>query len=121
MAFTLKKLATPLLAASLLLPSLNAFSASTVAADPFTDDRPSALAMVTDLVILRPLGTAATAVGGVAWLLSLPFTLPVGGADEAGHVLVGEPAVYTFYRCLGCTRPGHKENNTMTNGTAAQK
>jgi hypothetical protein len=116
MAFTLKKLATPLLAASLLLPSLNAFAAP---ADPFNDGRPSALAMVTDLIILRPLGAVATVVGGVAYVVSLPFTLPVGGASEAGHVLVGEPAVYTFYRCLGCTRPGHK--NSEATSAASQE
>ncbi|HNN87397.1 MAG TPA: hypothetical protein PKK14_07800 [Pseudomonadales bacterium] len=104
MALTLKKLATPLLAASLLLPSLNAFAA---AADPFDNGKPSALAMMTDLIILRPLGTAATIVGAAAYVVSLPFTLPTGSASEAGSVLVGEPAIYTFARCLGCTRPGY--------------
>jgi hypothetical protein len=107
MGFSLKKFATPLLAASLLLPSLNTFAQSTVAADPFNNGKPSALAMMTDLLILRPLGTVATVVGAAAYVVSLPFTLPTGSAGEAGSVLVGEPAVYTFGRCLGCTRPGY--------------
>lgn len=106
MAISLKKLATPVLAASLLLPSLSAFADTTAAADPFNNGKPSALAMVTDLIILRPVGVVATVLGATAYVLSLPFTLPVDGEREAGSVLVGEPAVYTFYRCLGCTRPG---------------
>lgn len=122
MAFSLKKLATPLLAASLLLPSLNAFAAA--AADPFNNGKPSALAMMTDLIILRPLGTAATIVGAAAYVVSLPFTLPTGSASEAGSVLVGEPAIYTFARCLGCTRPGYHpsvdQDNTSPEDTVTE-
>jgi len=107
MALNLKKLTTPLLAACLLMPSVNAFAA---AANPFDDSHPSALAMVTDLVFLRPVGTVATVFGSVLYVVALPFTLASGGATEAGQVLVVEPAVYTFYRCLGCTRPGYNRN-----------
>jgi hypothetical protein len=103
----LKKLTTPLLAACLLMPSVNAFA---TAANPFDDSHPSALAMFTDLLILRPVGTVATVFGSVLYVVALPFTLPSGGTTEAGQVLVVEPAVYTFYRCLGCTRPGYNKN-----------
>jgi hypothetical protein len=103
----MKKLTTPLLAACLLMPSVNAFA---IAANPFDDSHPSALAMTTDLLLLRPVGAVATVVGSVFYVLALPFTLPSGGATEAGQVLVVEPAVYTFYRCLGCTRPGYNKN-----------
>ncbi len=103
----MKKLAVPLLAGCLLMPSINAMAS---AANPFDDSHPSALAMFTDLIILRPVGAVATVVGSVLYVVALPFTLPVGGATEAGQVLVAEPAVYTFYRCLGCTRPGYNKN-----------
>lgn len=103
----MKKLAAPLLACCLLASSTNAFAST---ANPFDDSHPSALAMFTDLVILRPVGAVATVFGSVLYVVALPFTLPVGGAAEAGQVLVVEPAVYTFFRCLGCTRPGYNKN-----------
>lgn len=103
MSLNVKKIAMPLLVASLVLPSANVLAA----ADPFNDDKPSTLAMYTDLLLLRPLGIGVTALGAVAYVVSLPFTLPVGGATEAGYVLVGEPALYTFARCLGCTKVGY--------------
>ena len=104
MALTLKNLATPLLAASLFA----AFAQRFLPLLPIRliTCQPSALAMMTDLIILRPLGTAATIVGAAAYVVSLPFTLPTGSAS-GGSVLVGEPAIYTFARCLGCTRPGY--------------
>ncbi len=104
----LKKVATPLLAGCLLMPSINAMAS---AANPFDDSQPSALAMYTDLIVIRPIGVVATVVGSVAYVLALPFTLPAGGANEAGKVLVVEPAVYTFVRCLGCTRPGYNKDS----------
>lgn len=107
MVMNLKKLATPLLVSCLLMPSVNAFAA---AANPFDDSQPSALAMYTDLLVIRPIGIVATTLGAVAYVIALPFTLPSGGAAEAGEVLVVEPAVYTFVRCLGCSRPGYNRN-----------
>jgi hypothetical protein len=100
----LKKLASPLLAGCLLMPSVNAMAS---AANPFDDSHPSALAMFTDLIVLRPVGIAVTAVGAVAYVVAIPFTAASGGMTEAGQVLVVEPAMYTFWRCLGCTRPGY--------------
>ncbi|MEZ5540372.1 MAG: hypothetical protein R3E63_10615 [Pseudomonadales bacterium] len=117
MAISLKKLATPVLAASLLLPSLGAF-AGTVATDPFNNGKPSALAMMTDLIIIRPVGAVLTAVGAAAYVASLPFTLPTGSANEAGSVLFMEPATYTFARCLGCTRPGYHPSVGQDNDSA---
>jgi hypothetical protein len=103
----LKKLTTPLLASCLLMSSVNAVASD---ANPWDNSHPSALAMFTDLVILRPVGAVATVVGSVMWVVAAPFTLPVGGGTEAYDVLMKEPAVYTFYRCLGCTRPGYNKN-----------
>ena len=57
--------------------------------------------MVADLVVIRPLGIAATAVGAVAYVISLPFSLVGGNEAEARQKLILEPAGYTFRRPLG--------------------
>lgn len=69
MSFTLKKLLPPVLAASLLLPSIQAFAK----AEAVEDEPPSAIAMVPDLLILRPVGMALTAIGAVVWVVALPL------------------------------------------------
>ena len=58
-------------------------------------------AMFIDGVIVRPVSLVGTALGVVAFVVTLPFTLPTGQADEAGRKLVAEPAKYTFARPLG--------------------
>ncbi|MFT5604379.1 MAG: hypothetical protein ACI9G5_001338 [Paracoccaceae bacterium] len=72
-------------------------------------EEPAALAMVTDLVLVRPVMLAITAVGSVFFVASLPFSLLGGNAGEAGDTLVVQPAANTFVRCLGCTRAGYKD------------
>ena len=74
------------------------------------EEDPSALAMAGDLVIARPLLLAATVVGTVFYVVSLPFSLAGGNAGEAGETLVVGPAMSTFVRCLGCTRSGYKKD-----------
>jgi hypothetical protein len=58
-------------------------------------------AMAADLVLLRPLGIAATAIGTVFFVASLPFSAPGGNAKGAFDKLVAEPAGFTFARPLG--------------------
>lgn len=72
-------------------------------------EKPTALAMTGDLVIARPALLAVTIVGTAVFLVSLPFSLLGGNAGEAGKTLVVGPAENTFVRCLGCTRPGYKQ------------
>ncbi|WP_417568270.1 hypothetical protein [Marinobacter sp.] len=72
------------------------------------DEQPSALAMTGDAIFARPVLLATTIVGSAVYLVSLPFSLLGGNADEAGEVLVMGPARATFVRCLGCTRTGRK-------------
>lgn len=103
MSFTLKKILPPILAASLLLPSVQAFAK----VQAVEDEPPSAFAIVPDLLILRPVGIALTAVGAVIWVVGLPFTAPTGQVKETGKVLVASPAKFTFARCLGCTKTGY--------------
>lgn len=58
--------------------------------------------MAVDLVLLRPLGIAATAIGCVFFVASLPFTIWSGERlKQAGTHLVVEPATYSFVRPLG--------------------
>lgn len=57
--------------------------------------------MMGDLAIMRPLGIAATAVGTVFYVLSLPFSLAGGNEPEARQKLMADPAGYTFTRPLG--------------------
>ncbi|HDZ39066.1 MAG TPA: hypothetical protein ENH62_12395 [Marinobacter sp.] len=72
------------------------------------EESPSALAMAGDAVFVRPVLLATTIVGSVVYLVSLPFSLLGGNAEEAGEVLVVGPAKATFVRCLGCTTSGRK-------------
>lgn len=72
------------------------------------DEDPSALAMVGDAVIARPLGLVFTVVGAATYLVTLPFSLAGGNAKAAGETLVAGPAMATFVRCLGCTKSGYQ-------------
>lgn len=67
---------------------------NTVSGDKGTD-------MLVDAVVMRPLGIAATALGAVITVVTLPFTLPSGSAGEAAQAMIVEPAAYTFNRPLG--------------------
>jgi hypothetical protein len=62
---------------------------------------PDPAAMAIDLIILRPLGIVATLGGSILFVLSSPFSLLGGNADDAWESLVVSPAVYTFKRPLG--------------------
>ena len=71
--------------------------------DPAYDiQTPKAYAMLGDLIIARPLLIGATAIGAVAFVVSLPFTALGGNVKEAGQALVVEPGREAFVRCLGC-------------------
>ncbi|KMQ76785.1 hypothetical protein [Marinobacter subterrani] len=80
------------------------------------DEKPSALAMTGDALFVRPALLATTIVGSAVYLVSLPFSLLGGNADEAGEVLVMGPARATFVRCLGCTRTGRKTETVEQTG-----
>lgn len=71
------------------------------------DERPNAFAMAGDLVVARPIGLVLTAVGGAAFLVSLPLTALAGSVAESAETLVLGPAETTFVRCLGCIEPGY--------------
>lgn len=66
----------------------------TVSGDKATD-------MVVDVVVMRPLGLAATIVGTVLTVVALPFTIPSGSVEVSARELIVKPAEYTFQRPLG--------------------
>jgi hypothetical protein len=63
--------------------------------------KPSAGAVVSDILVLRPLGLAGTVLGGAAFVVSLPVTLATHKVESAEKILVEEPFSYTFERPLG--------------------
>ena len=88
-----------LLVALMLAPS--GFAQSSI------DEKPNAFAMAGDLVVARPIGLVMTAVGGAAFVVSLPFTALAGSVSESAENLVLGPAKETFVRCLGCRVSGY--------------
>ena len=73
------------------------------------EENPSAFAMAGDLLVARPIGLAIFALGSVAFVATLPFSVAGGNAKDAGKALVIEPGREVFARCLGCRKPGRKE------------
>ena len=57
--------------------------------------------MAADALLVRPMTLTYSAVGLTAWVVTLPFTLPSGDADDAGREWWVEPFAYTFDRPLG--------------------
>ncbi len=97
-----------LLICCLMLPqSLLAQSTAMVAHEGALDENPSAGAMVGDFFVARPIGLAMTVGGAALWLVSLPFTLLAGNANEAADTLILGPGEQTFMRCLGCRQSGY--------------
>jgi hypothetical protein len=84
---------------------------NTAGGDPlYSVETPKGYAMLGDLIIARPLLIGATAVGVVAFVVSLPFTLASGSVKDAGEALVVEPGREAFVRCLGCTTSGYQND-----------
>ena len=61
--------------------------------------------MLMDAFLLRPLGLAATVLGTVTFVATLPFSLPSRSVNDAANILVVKPATYTFARPLGQVVP----------------
>jgi len=54
-----------------------------------------------DIALVRPLGLAATVVGGAIFIVCLPIALTSGSVNSIADALVGKPFSYTFKRPLG--------------------
>tara|TARA_R110001599_G_scaffold353459_1_gene592654 strand:+ start:367268 stop:367657 length:390 start_codon:yes stop_codon:yes gene_type:complete len=102
------RLTTVLLISCLLLPqTLWAQDPAAMAREGAVDEDPNGFAMVGDFFIARPIGLVLTAGGAALWLVSLPFTLLAGNANEAADTLILGPGEQTFMRCLGCRQSGY--------------
>ena len=64
---------------------------------------PTGIDMAADLLVGRPISFTIMLVGGVVWVVGLPFSALGGNVKESAHALVVEPAKATFVRCLGCS------------------
>lgn len=99
--------ATFLIGCLMLPQSLWAQSTAMVAHEGAIDENPSMGAMVGDFFVARPIGLVMTVGGAGLWLVSLPFTLLAGNANEAADTLILGPGEQTFMRCLGCRQSGY--------------
>jgi len=54
-----------------------------------------------DLLVVRPLGAAATVGGFGIFAVASPFAAMAGAVDEVWDPLVQKPAGFTFFRDLG--------------------
>ncbi len=92
------------IAATLVVVLLGTFSlvpAETTYAPQKQEEEVPALAMLADLVVLRPFGIAAMVMGTAAFIAALPFSLPTKSVEKVAQKLIVEPAKYTFARPLG--------------------
>ena len=92
-----KNLILILVAAFMFIP----FGSGAMAQEYFETEDPGGGEMLFDLVVVRPIGLVATALGSVTWLISLPFSALGDNIGMAGQKLVKDPASYTFKRPLG--------------------
>lgn len=67
--------------------------------DTVTGDKGTDAAL--DLLIVRPAGVVATAVGAAIFVIGLPFSIAGGNVEESAKELIGKPAEYTLNRPLG--------------------
>jgi len=94
------KLLTVLINASLTFASMQPALAA-IEIDE-TDFGPSYETMAVDTVVGKPLQLIAAVAGTAAYIVSLPFSLIGGNADQAQQKLFVEPW-NAMSRCLGCT------------------
>ncbi len=92
-----KTLILILVAAVMFIP----FGSGAMAQEYFETEDPGGGEMMYDLVVVRPIGLVATALGSVVFVLSLPFSALGDNVDVASEKLVKDPASYTFKRPLG--------------------
>ena len=91
----MKKLGVSLLATLLIIQLASVTVAKAQSA------KPSAPAVISDALVLRPLGFAGTVLGTTAFVVSLPVTLSFHQKHQAENLLVKKPFRYTFKRPLG--------------------
>lgn len=78
---------------------LCALVASTAPA--FAEPPKDGMAIVADVLLVRPVGLVAGVLGSVMFVVSLPFSIPSDSVGTAGKLLVSDPFEFTFKRPLG--------------------
>ncbi len=61
--------------------------------DPITDEF-----KMLDILVVRPLGIVAGILGTGVFILSLPYTIPTKGVDEAVDTFIKRPFKFSFTR-----------------------
>lgn len=97
MNFAKKTLVLVLVVSFMAVP----FGSGVMAQEYFETEDPGGGEMMYDLVVVRPIGLVATALGTVVFVISLPFSALGDNVGVAGQKLVKDPAAYTFRRPLG--------------------
>lgn len=64
-------------------------------------NEPTGTEITFDLMIARPVGFVSLALGTSIFVVSLPFAVATGSADNTAKALVAEPYNFTFVRDLG--------------------
>ncbi len=98
----MKRLKQKTLAYILALPLVYGTASLPQPAWAGAEREPEAAGMIIDDLVVRPISLVVTAVGVVAFVITLPFSILGGNVGEAGEKLVVRPAAYTVSRCLGC-------------------
>jgi len=88
---------------SLLLAGLVASAQADAGLEGSTDDVTveSVFASIGDILVVRPIGAAATIAGFGIYGVASPFVAMADATDEVYDILVVKPGEYTFYRDLG--------------------
>jgi len=69
------------------------------AGDKFRKDDPVAQGWsAVDLLVARPFGIAAGILGTAIFVVTLPFTIPSGGVDNAANMFIVQPFQFSFVR-----------------------
>jgi hypothetical protein len=66
-----------------------------------SEETPSGESIIFDVILVRPGGIAAIAIGTAFFIVSLPFGIISGSTAQAGKALVADPFNFTFTRPLG--------------------
>jgi len=64
-------------------------------------EAPSLGNILEDVLWLRPIGCVRTVLGGAAFVISLPVSIPTGKAEAAKEFLITDPYNYYLKRPLG--------------------
>ncbi|GMR04144.1 MAG: hypothetical protein BMS9Abin23_0033 [Thermodesulfobacteriota bacterium] len=98
----MKKLVMAISLAVLLAASAN-YASAEVHGSSYDSayDKATGTKIILDVVLLRPLGMAAFAVGTGFFVAGLPFAVITGSVDTTAKALIKKPFTYTFVRKLG--------------------